>query len=108
MDAEELWQGRMFLELEFFLDVSPEFFGTGPSFTERFMNPRGLGPDFLCRSFAQFYWDRPVHSIAVTIPGEILALQSSALLYLSIIAAALDTPDIDVIIRDCVLGKDLE
>lgn len=87
MDAEELWQGRMFLELEFFLDVSPGFFGTGASFTERFMNSRGLGPDFLCQSSTQLYWDTLVHSIAVTIPGEISALQNSALLHLSIIAA---------------------
>lgn len=38
MGAEELWRGRMFLELEFFLDISPGFFGTGASFAERFMN----------------------------------------------------------------------
>lgn len=87
MDAEELWQGRMFLELKFFLDVSPGFFGTGASFTERFTNSRGLGPDFLCQRSTQLYWDKLEHSIAVTIPAEILALQNSALLYLSIIVA---------------------
>lgn len=38
MGAEELWQGRMFFELEFFLDNSPGFFGTGASFAGRFMN----------------------------------------------------------------------
>lgn len=87
MDAEELWQGRMFLELEFFLDVSPGFFGMGASFTERFTNSRGLGPHFLCQNSTQLYWDRPEHSIAVTIPGKILALQNSVLLYLAIISA---------------------
>lgn len=75
------------MELEFFLDVSPGFFGTGDSFTERFTNSRGLGPDFPCQSSTQLYWDRLEHNIAVNIPGEILALQDSALLCLSITAA---------------------
>jgi len=87
MDAEELRQGRTFLELEFFLDVSPGFFGTGASFTERFTNSRGLGPDLCCQSSTELYWDRLEYSITETIPGEILALQNSALLCLAIIAA---------------------
>lgn len=77
----------MFLELEFFLDVSPGFFGLGANSTERFMNFWGLGPDFLCQISTQLYWDRLEHTIAVTIPREILALQSSALLCLAMISA---------------------
>lgn len=77
----------MFLELEFFLDVSPGFFGLGANFAERFMNSRGLGPDFLCQSSTQLYWDRLESAIAVNIPREILALQSPALLCLAIISA---------------------
>lgn len=52
------------------------------------MNSWGLGPDFLCQSSTQLYWDRLEHTIAVTIPREILALQSSALLCLAIISAS--------------------